>query len=376
MAQPVYRAPANFIPELHDPVLQLRRTVIQDVKRFGEQLTASPLQDGLTGTLRVWQKNFASALEIRNADFAQVLPSFLDSLEKSLVVPVLNYPLDEECMLGSDGHTYGKSFLRLHSHRSVPPFNQRSPLKPDDPTPFTAVPHDIARNLVKWLKKYRSHFRSEELEKEAAQIPENAGQAFADPPQVQMPPNNLRDRVQRIRQQQAERRQETEQRERIRLQERQIVEGMMDQIIDNNVAQLQQHAASQHTAAMQRLDAIEQPLTLLQQHAQQLQQDIQVLQNDIHDLRTQQSYVDVQIEGAKADNIQLQIAIKETEQAIKERDKGGFGEVFTALIAIAACAVGSWAIQAALQSLGASSVSVTFSPMSNGAKAQLILKGF
>ena len=376
MAQPVYRGTTNLIPELHDPFIQLRRTLIQDIKRFGDLLAASPLKDELTEILRIWQQNCSSGLELRNVDFQNVIQPFLDFLETILIVPVLKYPLDDECMLGNDGHTYGNNFLRLHSYRSAPPFDQRSPLKPDDPTPFTAVPHDIARTLIQWLKKYRPNFRSDTLDREVSQIPENGRQAFADPPPAQNKPNNLKERVKKILQEQAELKQEAAQREQIRLQERTLVEGKMDAIIVNNLVPFQQGVADKHADAHKRLDNIEHPLQVLAQQTEQLDQEIHTLNYDIIDLKDQLKRTDAQVDGAKADNIQLQIAIKETEQAVKNRDKGGFGEIISAIAAIAACAAASWAIQALLKSLGATTVSASVSPIRGGVKAEVIFKGF
>jgi hypothetical protein len=170
-------------------------------------------------------------------------------------------------------------------------------------------------------------------------------------------------------------RQEAEERERIRLQDHQVVEGMMDQILDNNVAHFQTNVASMHSTAHQRLDAVERPLLAIQEQSQQLDREINALGHEIQDLRTQLRNVDDQIDGAKADNIQLQIAIKETEQAIKNRDKGGFGDIFSAIAAIAVCATASWGIKAILDAMGATSVKVGVSAIRGGAKTQLIFTG-
>lgn len=352
MIGPAHLPPEMRLPELYDPIIQLRRTLFGFVDHIGDILADSPLDDAMTRDIRIWHQNFFEAVKLKNVDLEEVLNTFLDLLEKILIVPVYNFPLDEESMLGSDGHVYGNKFLCVHRYRSEPPFNQCSPLLRDPEIPFTVEPHLIVRKLVCWLKQYRPFFGSAVIEEEYNAIPKEAPPVIQEKAVLSAKSRTRMARIQKIQQQQAARRREAEERESARMEKMDAIEDIVDEVIDRQLAPFREYIVESHAAADQKLDAIGEHIDVLREQYNKLDEDLVILDRDIGNLKKELKETGDIVSSVKADNIRLQVSIKETEQAIKDRDKGILGELLKAAAIIAVCWFASWA---ATQILGAMS---------------------
>lgn len=361
-------------PDLYHPLLQLPRTFFEDVSWIGEMLAASSLHDPLTEKIRHWHQNFTGSIQLKTINKEKVLNQFLDKLEKILIVPLCNFPLDEEAMLGSDGHTYGRKFLCVHRFKSESPFDLRSPLKPDDPAPLTTVPHEIARSMVCWLKRYRTHFSSELVEREYSQIPVDKMPLFPEKPAKANP---LQEKLNRIVQEQLARQQEHEQRERELSLQRNQLEALIDQVVFKRLAILREETVQKDAAMNGRLNHAEGQVQIaaavFQQKFDQIESNLKNLDQEIPELKNQLNQVGEEIVSARADNLRLQIGIKETEKVIQNREKGALKEFFTGVAVMGACVLGAWAASVIIKSMGAAAASATVTTKANTVTANLIV---
>jgi hypothetical protein len=361
-------------PDLYHPILQLPRTFYKDVRWIGEILAASSLHDPLTEGIRIWHKEFTDAIQLKTIDKEKVLNQFLDKLEKILIVPLCNFPLDEEAMLGSDGHTYGRKFLCVHRFKSESPFNQRSPLRPDDPTPLTAIPHEIARAMVCWLKRYRPHFSSELVEREYRQIPQDKMPLFPEKPAKANP---LQEKLQRIVLEELARKQEHEQRERELSQQRGQLEALIDQVVFKRLTILQEQTAQKDAAMNGRLNHVEGQVQIavavFKEKYDQIESNLNNLDHEIAGLKDQLKRVGEEIISAHTDNLRLQTGIKQTEKVIRDREKGALKEFFTGVAVMGACVLGAWAASVIIKSMGAATASATVTTKANTVTGNLIV---
>ena len=370
----IHQANKAAAPDLYHPILQLPRTFYKDVHWIGEILAASFLHDPLTEGIRSWHKEFTGSIQLETIDKEKILNQYLDQLEKILIVPLCNFPLDEEAMLGSDGHTYGRKFLCVHRFKSESPFDQRSPLRPDDPAPLTAVPHEIARSMVCWLKRYRPLFSSELVETEYRQIPQDKMPLFPDKPAKANP---LQEKLQRIMQEELVRKQEHEQRERELSLQRNQLETLIDQVVFKQLAILQEQTVQKDTAMHGRLNHVEGQVQIavaaFKEKFEQIESNLQNLDHEIAELKGQLNRVGEEIVSAKTDNLRLQTGIKQTEKVIRDREKGALKEFFTGVAVVGACVLGAWAASVIIKSMGAATASATVTTKAHTVTGNLIV---
>jgi len=366
-------------PSLYDPVVQLQRTFFQDIEWIGEILSATALQDELTKDLRLWHDKFKEVMGLQTVDKEMVLKTKLDDLQKILVNPY-EFPLDEESMLGSDGFVYSRKFLCNHIYNTEPQYKQRSPIRLDDQTPFSVVPHEPARALVRWLKRYRPDFHSDLVEQVYNKIPIDQIPLI---PSGQIEPketksNGLNEWLRRIRDERAERGHIADIRDRALRGPQVSITAMFDRVFVPRFSQLDKMVEDNDAELNQRLDAFEQCFHLfvedLKEEFNQIDLEIETLDQDINWLQAQTKENGEGVESAKNDNIRLETSMKETEKAIKKRKKRWIKEVLVAVAAIGASAAASWAITAIINSMGTTSASAGISAAGNTIKGFLTVK--
>lgn len=355
----------TYTEQVLNPLLQLPRTLRQDIQRFGDYLTPD-WNDEISNTLRIWQKNCAKVMELRRINHEEVLNSFLNQLERILVIPVLDIPLDEESMIGSDGRTYGKMFLCVHRFRTPEPFNLRSPIAGHDIRPFMTRPHEPVRQIVQWIKRYRPNFGAGQIQDEYRQLPVDK-QHF---PVISA-------KIQKIKLDQFERKREAEIKRKEDDRALDNLNQMIDKVIVPQIAAIQQNVVEQQTRMLERLDRVDgnfrQEEQILRNQFQQVDAAIQVLDKELVCLNQELNVTKDKIDETKHDNIRLQVAIKETEKAIKEREKGWFKELLMMVAVIGACWCGTWAAQAIAKAAG-SAITPAISSVPSGAKVTLTLR--
>ena len=120
--------------------------------------------DRLSQDLILWLNKFESAMRVREnlQGCVDLHIGYLQRLLKSQIAPYP--PFDEEVLLGSDGHAYGKKYLLLFLAAEEEPDRRRSPLSPGNPARFTVTKHYVAEEFVTWLNNRGSLLRCRELE--------------------------------------------------------------------------------------------------------------------------------------------------------------------------------------------------------------------
>lgn len=119
--------------------------------------------DAMTCRIDKWREGFMLDLHERG-DFTASCEAYFPLLQKILVDDAVHMPLDPFARYGSDGHTYANLVIKQHEQKSKPPYNERSPLYPQDPTPFTTIPHPITRYADQLLTENGYSLYTEEVQ--------------------------------------------------------------------------------------------------------------------------------------------------------------------------------------------------------------------
>lgn len=367
----------NHIPRVYDPEMQIQRSLRGGIDEIGVVLRESNLNDELSTLIRQWHVNFTKALELKNIDLNPIAEEFLDLLQGVLTMPGINIPYDDETVLGSDGQAYGYKILCLFYSKTNAPFSERSPLRPDDPTPFKASPHAIARFLVSWLKIYRPNFTSERVDREFSQlasIPEIPGLSKS----IAQAKKGLTDKIQHIQQQQLKREKKKEERRQIADRQFEVLDQVIDQVVVEKFAELNQQIAENHAAKNELLDQHEQnfehAVDALRQHYDSLDRRGEILEADIADLKIELAHIGAQVVSAQADNIRLKIAIIETQKALNKREKGFWKQILMVGAVIIGSYIATWAVGSLVSSLGSTSMGASTTFTTNSVRSNLFIK--
>lgn len=346
------------------PVLQeiqetaIRRRNHAELSCLRDLLARSPLQDPVTESVRHWQQQFFSALNL-NVDVYRIEHEFTALLQEILKDAISHTPLDEEPLLGSDGKTYSRNSLCLYLHRAEEPYKYRSPFAPHDATPFTTIGHPIAYEMVQWLKKRGALQPSLQVE-----------QSY--PP----PPTERSERIRRIQEKQAQRKQQQEEQRELFHQDMNQMQKALAERVQDCFASIHCKAEQLAHEQLEKIDALEKSdqkqLEALQQAVHELERQATELEQQTEELRRHLHRLNGAIAETERDDIQLQIAINETRQAIRERDRSQIGSLFSALSVIGGCACATWAVQSALAATGAS-YKAAIIPLRQGAMGTISL---
>lgn len=132
-------APAADIRELKGRLLAIDMLLANRIEPLASQIKA-------------WHESFKTAL-IPSVNLAQCEHGFLMRLQGILVDAILHRPLEEDCLLGSDGHTYGKKALTLYISGFDHQFAvYHAPNFALDHT-LNVASHPFVPSLVVWLKE-------------------------------------------------------------------------------------------------------------------------------------------------------------------------------------------------------------------------------
>jgi hypothetical protein len=204
----------------------LRRQIYAELAEIRDLLPR--YNDRLSQDIAVWHSNFDLSIHT-NADEEPILQNYMRLLLEVLRDPISQRPLDENCLLGSDGYTYQRETLERFGEHSPAQLRNRSPLNVNDPTHLEVRAHPLVQHLLQW---HRSR----------------SGTAVA--PSQQPAPLTHQERLQRIRDQQRAR---IEQRAQ---EEREIQERMMAGV-NNAFAPLHAQHEQAQAALTRQLDAID-----------------------------------------------------------------------------------------------------------------------
>jgi len=170
-------APAHPMPAPGNGMLF--RQLTHQLRQMQDLIVESGLQDRVTREIELWGRDFLRDLQ-RSDNDAATCALYIARLQGLLRNPliqgpleaqgIVQPPLDGEAMLGSDGHTYGHQWLAVHQALIPQELKNRSPMHPNDPAPFEAAPHPVARHMVDWLKRRDALLQSEALERAYLQL--------------------------------------------------------------------------------------------------------------------------------------------------------------------------------------------------------------
>lgn len=349
-------------------IAKLKRELIE----MGYALQQSGLRDTLTQDLVQWHANFLKAFHSKARD--QAIGLFTEQLKKILTNPIGYGPLDEDAVLGSDGRTYSKAFLRHFRCSTEEPYRSRSPLDPHNAVPFRTQPHPVVRHLVQWLKKHGQYIAPAEEEKKGDELVEEKKE-----PPVAKGPDARRAHVPVVREEKKGPSIVDDPDGLRRVIAAQAIQGPivddetleLDQLLqeecnifeDNlneQVGLLRQETRENVRVVHARLDELErldeEALAPLRQKAAALQAGAADLERGNVELAEETRRIGVQGDETERDNKRLQILINETKIAQAKRESSGWSDLAGALLTIGACALASW------------SFGVSIAPMKNGLK--------
>lgn len=141
----------------------LLRCIFAELAEIREELEKSPLQDEMTQDIRQWEREFFFSLR-RTGDAQTKLNEFTGLLQELLRDPIVQAPLEEGALLGSDGRTYGRMSLCVYLNNAPEQYRHRSPLDVRNEAPFTTTPHPNVDLMLRWLGRRNNLLHSEELE--------------------------------------------------------------------------------------------------------------------------------------------------------------------------------------------------------------------
>lgn len=323
----------------------LRIRIFAEIDAITRQLNGSGLNDEMTRMIRNWKDRLRTALRSngnaqRVVNTQRVLDQHILVLQQMLTDPISHGPLDLNSVLGSDGRSYGEMSLRVHLHIVGQAYRNRSPLEPNNPAPFTTVPHTNVQYMLGWLRGYNALLPNDVMEARFKQIENNAPAIPVTPP----PANSPLGRIQRLVAEQAARdKEDAERGNNIEAQMKSPVNQFVQNavvIIQNAALDMQQQAARiqglEHNlnAGIQRLNGI----------AQELENDLARLEADNQALNIRIADVQANIGNVKREDLDLELLINETEKEIK---KNKHAWVKDALIAAAVVGICVFAIYAA-----------------------------
>ena len=345
----------NTSNEVFDTVL--RRRLRAEIAEIRNQINRFNSTDPLSNLISRWAQDFSESLNVRNVNEQAVLREYIRLLQEILVDSLTNTPLDDEALLGSDGRTYGYKHLCLHIIDVGEEYRSRSPIYPLDPAPFSTKEHTLARYMIRWLERHNSKLESEEINRAFSDL---------DLDQVEfLIPNEINDRIRRIVRRQLLREQPNSQFEEFCQNTLNNFTNLLNQqaaLFRNNQERFRTEVLGNLSDIQQRDDASRE---LINRNIEVITGRIEENTQDIEGLRERLRDLEGQIDEARKEDLNLQIKIKELDQAIQESKSDHF---FT-IIAV----VGSVFITWGLSSVFTANIGAVLIPKTGGIGASVIV---
>lgn len=324
------------------------------------------LQDPMSQDIRSWFENFSTFLRT-NEDVESVKTQYIQLLQQLLVDPIAQAPLDEEAVLGSDLNTYGNRSLRVYLSSVPESIRHRCPLDINNETPFTTTPHPIVRYMTVWLRGHHALLHSAQVDAAYDNLRDQNNLPRLPTPQSEryrqlLEVQTRRDRqvsadVQAFAQQEAARHAQNAQNTRDRFAQ---MDARAQENDRNHHQQINEIARTQQTNIQNINQAID-----------QLERDSQNLTIQVQDQREHLGRTDIRITRLEREDANLHIAIKETERAIKKRNKGWAEALCITVACVGAGCLLSWAATSLLASTGSASAIVI--PTKTGVQGAILI---
>lgn len=337
---------------------KLRRQLNADINEIQFQITSST-KSHLTEAISDWLERFDSFLK-HNKDEQEILDKFLPLVESFLKDPITGKPLDENCVLGSDGITYNSETLSKYQDGVADDFKNLSPLYPNKPDLFITIPDSLVHFMVTWIAKHQPSYSpppSYQLSSTDSKISSISDQEFA--------------KIEQLKERKAKRDQKKFQ-ELKNFNFFNVKEIMEKRERDHAAFSLESERIFQELN--RRLDenknTIEEEIKDMTCDIEELNRNLKNLNSQVRALVAQVDRIHTSIQQTQQQALQLQISINEVKIAAKKRENAWKKDLLKAVAIIGVCAFSTWALQAALSSMG-SSASVVFAPKPNAVVGRL-----
>lgn len=309
--------------------------------------------DLMSEQIRDWKKTFQRVLRLK-ADVVKTELEFMILLAELLQSPL--GPLDENSVLGSDGHVYGRKQLCVHLNQAREEERFRSPLNPQDPTNFTTTRHDIVCEMVLWLRRWVENFPYDRNEPAFIKIQRLLASEETQAAYKKMEEEN---RIPILPTIQSERQRRLAARIH-RMKQRKLEEAKTVQEVYQEALSVQRAAEEQFQLQAQRRESVfheidkkieglsqrdQERLTQIRSQVTILDEEIGALDQQNKELDSRQKELGERITEVQQDDIILQKEINETRQAIKKRNQKWLKDV----LIMAGTAVACWGTTLVLQ---------------------------
>lgn len=367
----------------------IRRQVKAQIAEIKQQITSFeadrqrlriPPSDNITSEINLWCNNFSESIGLQ-MDPKQVIRAHLDILKELLVDSIYQTPLDNQCYVGSDGNVYGKNELCVFLSRIEPNLRRRSPLDLENPAPFAAQPHALARFMVDWLNKegaklenYPAFLRSEDIASEYQRLV--VQNEVPHIPSIVIPNNQL-ERIRLIQEQVRQQQQRKEQNENRLINEISAVQIRLEQegeqVVNQVIRDMDEHAERANEQLENNHREDQEQIDVIHRVINGLDYEISELENGNKELRLNLDNLKKQISETQQANLELRLGIDTLKERIKKQKKARFKEICKVVLIVGACALGTWALQGAISAAGSSASSMVV-PTSGGNFGKLAIK--
>lgn len=333
---------------LKEPMRILRTQLGGELAKIEALLKLHELRDGMTEKIARWHELFCKTLKFeQNAQ--KVLDQFLLTLEQLLKNPISHTQIDEEPLLGSDQHTYGKEYLvillKTYQESVTGIAYLRSPLAPEVDEPFSVRPHPIVKHMVvQWLQKHKRYKRSaEEQTKYQAilqlrSVPRLLNHAEAEIRYIAAKASEFK--------KEAERKREAEAsliNSHVSVTSNVFHANLMARMkIANERIQAAQEQSIADADALKKRD--QERREKLERASKQLREEISQLEEEIHSLTSDLTKLREDTHAMQREEKQLELAIKQLEKEIKESQASWIKGALSTVAVIAACAFTTWTL--------------------------------
>lgn len=311
----------------------LRRKLSVELSMLGDHLSALTLSDQLTNLLRKWHTSFLDSLRT-GCNEKTMLCHYCELLDRILRDPIVQMPLGEDALLGTDGKTYDAHALAVFL-TYVPKVT------------FTTSLHPLVYHFVRWLKEY-CHDRPRIREVDA-QYDHLKAQGRC--PEI---PTERAARMARLKERAGVPRAEIE---AIRTEALQQVEAVFERIDKRLDAHAETCLAELHAIPEEEAHVLQKLKEEIVLHGEKLEE----LKRTNEGLKEELNALDRKLSQVEGDDRRLGIAINECQQALAKEQGSSFGGILAAVGVIAGCCAASFLVSSLF-----SEVSVTIHPIGYG----------
>lgn len=312
--------PINFnqVPGTHPPNYLIRdfRKIRAELAEIKQEVLHQGQTDDVSKKITTWLEVFESAFitdATKDSDLKPLLQTSILLMHRLLTCALSGCSIREgDVVLGNDGWLYSQKALAEHQATLTEPYKNRSPLDPENPTPFTATPHRLANFMACWL--------SSQYEPDTPlRLPSTTPIDMENDLLKRLRSRNARREAREQRKAERPARQVQFERElRARVEkEMERHQAVLTQIADEQRTQLEETEVMIETLSDQAQTAVER----FHQAIEELKEERLRLGQETARLKEQLQEMDGKITTLEKSMIELNIAINELHQKISEREE-------------------------------------------------------